>query len=243
MYTEIEAMEADGQQKVPLFILSENPKDDFLNHLCEQIQNLGWESKVVCLKQDCGIIAIEALGLALAGKTEKRLDYDFRQADQFDQLEQTNAKTGTQFRKAIVITIGLLILALGTSYWKVKKEVSLLDKVMSVSYEDLTVQQVLKEQSYRKTIARARPDIMDLFERIQKCRKGIILDTFEFEKGKPVKITATAPSYDAAYQFQKELEVQNKGIIKSTRLLDPRMDAKGKVIRFTVTFHYRNFSK
>ena len=244
---ELETIEADCQQKVPLFILSENPKDDFLNHLCERIQNSGWNSNVVFLKdypkQDCGTKEAEAFGLALTAKTDKRTDFDFRQAERIEQPEQTNAKAGTQFRNMIAITIALLVLALGASYWKVKKDVKLLDEVMSAGYEDLTVQQVLKEQSYRETIARTRPDMMDLFERVQKCQKGILLDTFEFEKGKPVKITATAPSYDAAYQFQKELEVQNKNIIKTARLLDPRVDAQGKVIRFTVTFDYRNFSK
>ena len=160
-----------------------------------------------------------------------------------DQPEQANANAGTQFRKMIAITMALLVLALGTSYWKVKKDVKLLDKVMLASYEGLTVQQVLREQSYRETIAQTRPDIMDLFERVQKCQGSIILDTFEFEKGRPVKIIAAAPGYDAAYQFQKKLEEQNKNIIKTVRLLDLRMDAKGQAVRFTVTFDYRNFSK
>ena len=244
---ELETIEADCQQKVPLFVLSEKPKDDFLNHLCSQIQNSGWKSEVVFLKdypkQDCQAKETEAFGLALTAVTGKQVDYDFRQAERIDLPEQTNAKAGTQFRNAIAIMIALLVLALGTSYWKAKKDVKLLDKIMSASYEDLTVQQVLKEQSYRETIARTRPDMMDLFERVQKCQKAVVLDTFEFEKGKPVKITATASSYDAAHQFQKELEAQNKNVIKTARLLDPRMDAKGKIIRFTMTFHYRNFSK
>ena len=244
---ELETVEADCQQKVPLFVLSEKPKDDFLNHLCGQIQNSGWESEVVFLKdypkQDCGAKETEALGLALTAATEKQVDYDFRQAERIDLPEQTNAKAGTQFRKAIAITIALLVIALGVSYWSIKKDVKLLHRVMAASHEDLTVRQVLTEQAYREIAARARPDIVDLFKRIQKCQGSTPLDTFEFEKGKPTKITATANSYDAAYQFQKELEAQNKNVITKVRLLEPRLDQKGKKVKFTITFHYRNFSK
>ena len=244
---ELETIEADCQQKVPLFILSEKPKDDFLDLLCRQIQNSGWESDVVFLEdypeQDGEIKALEPFGLALAAAMEKRVDYDFRQAERIDLPEQTNAKAGIPFRKAIAITIALLVIALGISYWSIKKDVKLLHRVMAASHEDLTVRQVLAEQAYRETVARARPDIVDLFRRIQKSQGSIPLDTVEFEKGKPVKITATANSYDAAYQFQKELEAQNKNVITKVRLLEPRLDPKGEKVKFTIIFHYRNFSK
>jgi len=156
--------------------------------------------------------------------------------------EDRNAATAV-FYKTVAFTVLLLALALGASYWSVKHEVKLLREVIATENEGRTVQQVLTEQSYRETVARARPDMTDLFERIEKCKGKILLDTFEFEKGKPVKITATAQSYDAAYEFQKKLETENKNIITLARLLDPRMDQKNNKVQFTLTFHYRNFSQ
>ncbi len=244
---EIEGMSAECEQKLSLFILSENAQDDFLEALYTQIQAPGWKTEITFLedfsRQGCGFEALEAFGLALTAAADEKVDYDFRRVAALDQPEETNMNAGTQLRKAIAVTIALLVLVLGISYWSMKKDVKLLHRVMAASHEDLTVRHVLAEQAYRETIARARPDIVDLFQRIQKCRGNTSLDTFEFEKGKPAKITATADNYDAAYQFQKELEAQNKNVITKTRLLEPRLDQKGKKVKFTITFHYRNFSK
>ena len=136
--TELETMQAECGDGVPVFVLTENAADTFLEHLCTQIQDNGWKCEMTLsqdlLTPDCNIDAIEAFGLALA------------------------------------------------SYWSTKHEVKLLRKVMATENDSLTVQQVLTEQSYRETVARARPDIRDLFERIDKCRGSILLDTFEFEK-------------------------------------------------------------
>ena len=244
---EIEAVEAGCEQKLPLFILSENAQDDFLDSLYMQIQGAGWNTEIAFLedfsKWDCGVEALEAFGLALTAITTEPVDYDFRQAEILDRPDETGANAATQLRKAIAITIALLAVGLGISYWGIKKDVKMLHQMMTVSHDDLTVQQVLGEQAYRETVARARPDIMDLFQRIQTCRGKTLLDTIEFEKGKPTKITATADSYDAAYQFQKELEAQNKNVITKSRLLEPRLDQKTKKVKFTITFHYRNFSQ
>ena len=44
-------------------------------------------------------------------------------------------------------------------------------------------------------------------------------------------------------EFQKELEAQNTNVITKVRLLEPRLDQKGEKVKFTIIFHYRNFSK
>ena len=245
--TEIEQMEAEFSQKLPLFILSENAQDNFLNALCTQIQSPDRKTEISPLenlsKQTIGLESLEAFGLALAAINAQQIDYNFRRVETLNQPKEIDINARTKLRKAIAVTIALLALVLGTSYWSMKKEVKLLNRVMAASHEELTVRQVLAEQAYRETVARARPDIVDLFQRIQKCQGDILLDTFEFEKGKPAKITATGNSYDATYQFQKELESQNKNVITNVRLLEPRLDQKGNKVKFTVTFHYRNFSK
>ena len=245
--TEIESMEAGCEQKLPLFILSESAQDDFLEGLSSQIQAGGWKTEIAFLEdfsgQHCGVESLEAFGLALTAATAGQVDYDFRKAEAMDRPKGTPLNAGTQLRNAIAITIALLAVALGVSYWGAKRDVKLLGRVIAASHDDLTVQQVLDKQAYREMVARARPDFLDMADRIQKCQGGVLLNTLEFEKGKPVKITATAGSYDAAYQFQKELESQNKNVITKARILEPRLDQQGKKVSFSLTFDYRNFSK
>jgi lipopolysaccharide export system protein LptC len=182
------------------------------------------------------------LGLALAAAGDKPVDYDFRQAEALNQPQQSAGNTNTWLRNAIAVTVALMVAALAASYWSMKKDVKLLGEVIAAKHEDLTVQQVLSEQAYREKVARARPDLADLIDRIQQARGDILLDTLEFEKGKPVKISAVANSYDSAYTMQKNLESQNKGVISKVLLVQPRLDQKGKV-NFSITFHYRNFSQ
>ena len=245
--TELETMQAECGDGVPVFVLTENAADTFLEHLCTQIQDNGWKCEMTLsqdlLTPDCNIDAIEAFGLALTAVAGGQSDYDFQKAETMDRSDARGTNPASRLYKAAAVTVLLLALALGASYWNAKHEVKLLRKVMATENDSLTVQQVLTEQSYRETVARARPDIRDLFERIDKCRGSILLDTFEFEKGKPVKITATARSYDAAYEFQKKLEAENKNVITAARLLEPRLDQKSNKVSFTITFHYRNFSK
>jgi hypothetical protein len=244
--TELESLQAEYRKKVPVFLLAEASSDVFLKSLRDQIQDIGWDSKIVPLSQvcnkDCQIEAIEAYGLALTAATEQ-VDYDFQRAEAIQRPNEDRTTVAAQVRKVVALTVLLLAAALGTSYWNAKHEVTLLREVMATENDGLSVQQVLDAQSYRETVARARPDMTGLFERIHKCKGDILLDTFEFEKGKPVKINATAKGYDGAYAFQKKLETENKNVITGVRLLEPRLDQKSNQVRFMITFHYRNFSK
>lgn len=244
---ELEAIQSESQEKVPVVILLEGRDDEFSKLLCSRIKDAGWTCGAERLKEipklDTGSGSIEAFGLALAVNADSPSDFDFRAAERVDAPNRKDGKRRRHVQKAIAITLALVLLVWATSYWKIKKDVKLMNRVIASVHEGLTVQEVLKEQAYRETIARARPDMMDLLTRIQKSQKGILLDSFEFEKGKPVKITATANSYDAAYQFQKELESQNTDVIKAVQLLEPRMDSKGQKVNFTLTLHYLNFSK
>ena len=245
--TELETMQGEYPEKMPVSVLTDAEPDTFLTYLCNQIQGAGWDCETVSCNEfshpACGIDAVEAFGLALAATDAEQIDFDFCRAELMQRPDEDRNAATAVFYKTVAFTVLLLALALGASYWSVKHEVKLLREVIATENEGRTVQQVLTEQSYRETVARARPDMTDLFERIEKCKGKILLDTFEFEKGKPVKITATAQSYDAAYEFQKKLETENKNIITLARLLDPRMDQKNNKVQFTLTFHYRNFSQ
>ena len=116
-----------------------------------------------------------------------------------------------------------------------------METVRSETTNDISAEQILKQQQFRESIARARPDMKDLWEKIQVSQEGVLLDSFEFEKGKPIKITAKGGKYDSVYKFQKTLESQNG--ISDVKLMEPRYNEKEKKTYFTMTFKYKHFSK
>ncbi len=66
------------------------------------------------------------------------------------------------------------------------------------------------------------------------------MDSFDFKKGRPVTISGQAPGTDQLYKFQAAL-LSKKGI---TRVIiqNTSPDAKGKKLKFTITFHYKSFT-
>jgi hypothetical protein len=96
---------------------------------------------------------------------------------------------------------------------------------------------------------------------------GIELESFHFKKGQPVTITGTASTTDQLYSFEKKLE-ENKDIedvkrsvsvntigsnlTSGTRNIGGRSTLGGtgaargnrsRGIKFTITFHYKNFTE
>lgn len=244
---ELESIERECDHKVPLYLLSESAEDEFLESLCGQLQSSGWEVEISFLEAltayDCGADGLEAFGLALAAMPGTPIDFDFKEAERRSRPDPADANLAVQFRNAVAVSLAILLFGLGLSYWGIKKDVRLMRQVMASGHEGLTVQQVLDKQAYREVVARARPDFADLAERIAKCQGSILLNTLEFEKGKPVKITATATSHDDANRFQKDLESENKNVITKAKMMEQRLDQNGKQVHFTMTFHYRNFSQ
>ena len=87
---------------------------------------------------------------------------------------------------------------------------------------------------------------------------GIQLESFHFKKGQRVTITGTASNNDQLYSFEKSLE-ENKdisevgrsatqntigaNITSSTRGASSNRGNRSRWIKFTITFHYKNFTQ
>jgi hypothetical protein len=91
---------------------------------------------------------------------------------------------------------------------------------------------------------------------------GIELESFHFKKGQPVTITGTASNKDQLYSFEKKLE-ENKDIehVKrstsvntistnlttntrgSSRPGGSTRSNRNRGVKFTITFHYKNFTE
>ena len=146
-----------------------------------------------------------------------------------------------QSLRAVGVMAIILLLCIAAGYWTVRLHVRQLGRELATEVEGLKAETLLQQQNYQETVARARLDLIELMEAIQASRDGLVLDSIEFEKGKPVKLTAAAGDYAQVYGFQKRLQAQ-KGV-SALRLIDPRLDERTKQVRFTMQFHYKHFTK
>ena len=109
----------------------------------------------------------------------------------------------------------------------------------SASTADLNL--IMQRQTLIKSVAQQRPDLLELLGQINASGdNGIKLESFHFKKGQPVTITGEASGNEQLYKFEKNL--QDRKNITSVKM-NPSKDAKTKKIKFTITFHYRNFTK
>jgi hypothetical protein len=134
----------------------------------------------------------------------------------------------------------LAVLSLAVGYWSLLLETQQLRRELEVQVDGVKAQTILQQQAYQEAVARARVDMIALLEAIQDSRDGILLDSIEFEQGKPVKLVAVAGGYEQVYGFQKRLE--DKDGVNQVRLIDPRLDERTRQVRFTLQFHYQHFT-
>jgi Tfp pilus assembly PilM family ATPase len=92
----------------------------------------------------------------------------------------------------------------------------------------------LKKYSIRKEGSRLK--IYDT-----TANAGVTLDKLDFKMGRPVSITAQTRNAEEMYKFQKSL-LAIKGIT-DVKIQNSDMDKKTKKLKFTMNFHYRNFTQ
>jgi len=103
------------------------------------------------------------------------------------------------------------------------------------------LEQLIQREALVKAIARRRPDVLGLLNQINDLEsKGILLDSFTFKMGEPAIITGQADDRAQLHGFEKLLE-QSKDI--SEVKMTPSPETKGDKINFTITFHYKEFTK
>jgi hypothetical protein len=103
-------------------------------------------------------------------------------------------------------------------------------------------EQARERQTLLKTVARHRPDLLGLLTEINAGENnGIVLDTLHFKKGQAVTLMGRADNMEQMWKFQEDL-LTRKGI-KDVNISNNAQDAKTKKIKFTMVFHYKNFTK
>ena len=116
-----------------------------------------------------------------------------------------------------------------------------IEKRLEASVSDVDMNLLVKRQQLLKTVARERPDLLDLLKVVNESgERGISLTTLSFKKGQPVSISGQASSNDQLSRYEKNLQntrgIENVNYTANT-------NKKSKKITFTMTFHYKNFSR
>jgi hypothetical protein len=182
-----------------------------------------------------------AIGLGLMA-----LDGSREELNIFEQLYSPAAKKEKKHwllspKAACIIAGAMLALSVFVSYAIDVAKPGALEKRLSASGSDIGINQLMQRQKLIKAVAQQRPDLLNLLGQINASDDlGIKLESFHFKKGQPVTITGQAPGNEQLYKFHKSLE--DRSSIKNVKT-NPSQDSKTKKLTFTMTFHYKNFTK
>lgn len=221
--------------------------------LCEALTNAGkttflWrisENKIHALGLTTAPAEVldcpQAAGLALAAMDGESPEFDFirRPKTQTDAVVAWDKKA---LIRSLSIAAAVLFLFLAVSYRTAQKEIRAIQQALTAAHQDTTGEKIIARQQMRERIAKARPDVQELLTTLNTCAgNDILVDSFNFKKGQPVRIVAKTGSFERVYAFQKKL--QECSGISGVKLISPTMDEKKKQVQFTMTFAYRNFSR
>jgi len=116
------------------------------------------------------------------------------------------------------------------------------NKRLSRLAEDAGFEELVQRQTLIRTVARERPDLLQLMNDINSGdSKGVTLDSFYFKKGQPVTISGQVQDNEQLYDFQKYL--LSKKDITDVNIQSTSRDSRTRKLKFTITFHYRTFTK
>jgi hypothetical protein len=235
---------------IPFYITG--PKSE-AKALCEALTNAGkttflWqisENKIHALGLTTAPAEVldcpQAAGLALAALDEEAPEFDFirRPKTQTDAVAVWDKKA---LIRGLSIAAVMLFLFLAVSYRTAQKEIRAIQQALTAAHQDTTGEKIIARQQMRERIARARPDVQELLTTLNTCAgNDVLVDSFNFKKGQPVRIVAKTGSFERVYAFQKKLQEYTG--ISNVKLISPTMDEKKKQVQFTMTFAYRNFSR
>lgn len=187
------------------------------------------------------LLCPEAAGIALAAMDTEPAEFDL--------IRKPAAKSTSHvvidkrlLVKSVIWAAAVLVLFLVVFYWTTKRELSVIRDVLAQTHQDTTGEKLLARQQMRERYAKARPDMLELLTALNiSAGNDVMIDTFNFKKGQPVRLTAKTGSFERVYAFQKKLQEQSG--ISGVKLISPTKDERKNQVQFTLTFNYKNFSR
>lgn len=237
----------DGAGSWPLFVLSDG--SEAVERIVGALNAAGMPAKSVAsapqnVKLPAGFEPREVyeyrtpLGLALIA-----LDRSATTLNLFDRVlqEQEQQKAATAWRSVVLAAaaaVAMLVALLATVYFTDLASAKRWDSL--VKQPDF--QASLQQQALVKTVARHRPDLLELLTVINAGQnEGVVLDTFHFQKGQPVSVTGQADNMEQMWKFQANLRERKE--IKSADIMNATPDAKTNKTKFTIAFQFKEFTK
>ncbi len=182
-----------------------------------------------------------AIGLALLALDEQRQTLNL-----FDRLYTSARKEDKplgllSLKKAAAVAAAALILLIVVSYAMDIVTLRAIEKSFNAQSGEITFSQIEKRRQLVTEVARQRQqtDVLKLFTRVNSVdAAGVLLNSIEYKRDKPVKIVGETPQADQLYKFQEEL-IKVQGVSNVTIQSAPE-DARTKKLRFTMTFDYKS---
>lgn len=237
----------DESASWPILVLSDG--GEALNRIVEALNGAGVPAKVSLpdartLKLPAGFRTQDIyqyrtpLGLSLMA-----LEKPSGALDLFERIvaEQEQEKTSSAWRSVLVagaVAAAMLVALFATTY--------LADAANAQRWSELVArpdfEAARQHQALLKTVARHRPDVLELLTALNTGKNdGIVLDSLHFKKGQPVTIAGQAGNTEQMWAFEKNLRAQKD--MTNVAIVNPTQDSKTKKIKFTITFSYKGFSK
>ncbi len=241
-----------GSAGLPVFVLSDNSSAHEAIVTCLKSAGLNVRTaypQIEKIENQTGLSSEDIyeyrvpIGLALTA-----LDGDTDQLDIFKRLYRPLSEAESKFslyspKVAFAITAITLVFLLIISYAMDIASPRILEKRLKGVGPGSVIHQLTERQKLIKSVASERPDLLQLLNQINEDgnQGGILLDKFEFKKGRLASISGQAQRAEQVYDFQKNL-LTKKGITDA-KIQNATPDSKTKKIKFTITFHYKNFTK
>jgi len=237
----------DESMSWPMLVLSDG--GEALNRIVESLNGAGLPAKVSlpdarALKLPAGFKTQDIyeyrtpLGLSLIA-----LERPAGALDLFERIvaEQEQEKTTTAWRSVLVagaVAAAMFVALFATTY--------LADAANARRWNELVArpefEAARQHQALLKTVARHRPDVLELLTALNTGKNdGIVLDSLHFKKGQPVTIAGQAGNTEQMWAFEKNLRARKD--MTNVAIVNPTQDNKTKKIKFTITFSYKGFSK
>lgn len=145
-------------------------------------------------------------------------------------------------KTAGIIAAAMLALLIVVFYVVDVTSLKAIEKRLYSSETEAKSGSLIERQKLMKTLALQRPELLKLFKQISgEENSGILLNSFSFKRRQRVSIGGQADNDEQLYKFQKNL-LSKKGI-NDVRIQSVKKQAKGSKLNFSMTFHYKNFTK
>lgn len=145
-------------------------------------------------------------------------------------------------RAAAAIAAVMLVLLAIVSFAVDMASPHAIERRLKASISDVDMDQLLQKNRLIQAVARQRPDVLDILKLVNESGgRGITLNSILFKQGQPVSVSGQAGSNDDLSRFEKSLQANRS--IGEVNPPTASMDSKSRKITFTITFHYKGFTK